>query len=80
MPRQTRSNLASAISYALKLQPQHPLFVVAKGIVIQANDTCDTSKEARAQIGDISPHTWTSWKRRIGLEVKVTNPGGKRAQ
>jgi hypothetical protein len=76
MNRQPKSKLAVAITAALELEPNHPLFRDAKAIVEQACAGSNTSKGSREQLGQVAAATWTRWKRRCGLEVKVTNPGG----
>ena len=79
MKRQPKNKLAVAITAALNLEPNHTLFRDAKTIVEQACASCRTSKGAREEMGQVAAATWTRWKRRCGLKVKVTNPGGSHA-
>ena len=68
-----------AITAALELEADHPLFKEAKTLVERARVGGRPDKVARASIGGVAAATWCRWKRRCGLEVKVTNPGGQHA-
>jgi hypothetical protein len=79
MQRQPKSKVAVAITAALELEPTHALFREAQRQVEATCAIATTSKEACELMGGVAPATWCRWKRRIGLEVKQTNPGRQHA-
>lgn len=76
MSRQPKSKLSLAITAALELPDEHPMCEQAKSQVTAAALSAKTDKEARESLGGVAAGTWVRWKRRVGLEVKLTNPGG----
>lgn len=80
MPRKPKGTLAKAISAALALPDTHPLFYDARSIVRDALVEGGSDQRARELLGEVAPATWIRWKRRIGLEIKVTNPGRQNAE
>jgi hypothetical protein len=75
--RSKKSPLAVAITAALELDPTVELYSVAAHMVSRAEANSTTSKRAREWLGGVSHSTFCRWKRKLGLEVRVTRPTQK---